>query len=126
MPALLSLQPGPRRPTPPYRRQLDGLIRERAGGAGSRDRSEPVSGAGAVRINRKRAVEAAAAAEEETEGLFRGKWWKDPGGPRGETQLRRERRGIAFRFSGTRACDLAESPLRSPARVGGGGSGGGG
>lgn len=97
MPALLSLQPGASEADSPYRRRLDELIRERAGGAGSRDRSEPVSGAGAVRINRKRAVEAAAAAaEEETEGFFRGKRWKDPGGQRGETQLRRERRGVGL------------------------------
>ncbi|KAL4698909.1 hypothetical protein H8959_011566, partial [Pygathrix nigripes] len=83
--------------------ELNRLAPKKAGEPGGGDRSEPVCSASAVRINRKRAVEAAA---EESSGL-RGEAAEELRSTGGQQRLRTRTGPLAVFFQGTRGHSLA-------------------
>ncbi|XP_023062233.1 protein O-GlcNAcase isoform X1 [Piliocolobus tephrosceles] len=87
----------------PYLEELNRLAPKKAGESGGGDRSEPVCSASAVRINRKRAVEAAA---EESSGL-RVETAEELRSTGGQQRLRTRTGPLAVFFQGTRGHSLA-------------------
>ncbi|XP_011790885.1 PREDICTED: protein O-GlcNAcase isoform X2 [Colobus angolensis palliatus] len=87
----------------PYLEELNRLAPKKAGEPGGGDRSEPVCSASAVRINRKRAVEAAA---EESSGL-RVETAEELKSTGGQQRLRTRTGPLAVFFQGTRGHSLA-------------------
>ncbi|XP_021799300.1 protein O-GlcNAcase isoform X2 [Papio anubis] len=86
----------------PYLEELNRLAPKKAGEPGGGDRSEPVCSASAVRINRKRAVEAAA----ESSGL-RGETAEELRLTGGQQRLRTRTGALAVFFQRTRGHSLA-------------------